>query len=128
IAVVAELRQAIAGLPQKQREAVVLRDLYGLPYTEVGAALGISLASVESLLFRARRSLRISLKTLAGGALTVPIAVREGVAQALPALGAGGGGAASGAVGIGIVAKLASGPATIKAAAGLAAAVAAGSI
>ena len=128
IAVVAELRQAIAGLPQKQREAVVLRDLYGLPYTEVGAALGISLASVESLLFRARRSLRVSLKTLAGGALTVPIAVREGVAQALPALGAGGGGAASGAVGIGLVAKLASGPATIKAAAGLAAAVAAGSI
>jgi RNA polymerase sigma factor (sigma-70 family) len=48
-----ELRAAIAGLPEKQREAVVLRDLYGLRYDEVGAALGMSVASVESLLFRA---------------------------------------------------------------------------
>jgi hypothetical protein len=66
-ALIAELQQAIATLPEKQREAVVLRDLYGLHYTEVGAALGISVASVESLLFRARRSLRVSLKPLASG-------------------------------------------------------------
>ncbi len=84
-AVIEELQKAIAELPEKQREAVVLRDLYGLRYTEVGAALGMSVASVESLLFRARRSLRVSLKPLASGALTVPIAVREGIAQALPA-------------------------------------------
>ena len=130
-AVVAELQRAIAGLPDKQREVVVLRDLYGLHYTEVGAALGMSVAAVESLLFRARRSLRISLKPLAGGALTVPIAVREGIAQALPAFtpaGAAGGGAASGAVGLGLFAKLAGGPAAVKAAAGVAAAIAAGSI
>ena len=130
-AVIEDLQQAIAGLPEKQREAVVLRDLYGLRYTEVGAALGMSVASVESLLFRARRSLRISLKPLAGGALTVPIAVREGIAQALPAFtaaGAAGGGAASGAAGLGLFAKLAGGPVAVKAAAGVAAAVAAGSI
>jgi len=130
-AVVAELQRAIAGLPEKQREVVVLRDLYGLHYTEVGAALGMSVASVESLLFRARRSLRISLKPLAGGALTVPLAVREGIAQALPAFtpaGAAGGGAASGAVGLGLFAKLAGGPVAVKAAAGVAAAIAAGSI
>ena len=130
-AVVAELQRAIAELPEKQREAVVLRDLYGLHYTEVGAALGMSVASVESLLFRARRSLRISLKPLAGGALAVPIAVREGIAQALPAFtaaGAAGGGAASGAVGLGMFAKLAGGPVAVKAAAGVAAAIAAGSI
>jgi len=130
-AVVSELQQAIAELPEKQREAVVLRDLYGMPYTEVGAALGISVASVESLLFRARRTLRVSLKPLASGALTVPVAVREGIAQALPALGgagAAGGGATSGAAGLGLLAKLAGGPTAVKAAAGLAAAVAAGSI
>ncbi len=129
-ALVADLQQAIATLPQKQREAVVLRDLYGLHYTEVGAALGISVASVESLLFRARRSLRVSLKPLAGGALAVPLAVREGIAQALPALtGVGAsGGATSGIVGVGLLAKLAGGSAATKAAAGVAAAVAAGSI
>ena len=47
--IVAELQTAISELPPKQREAVVLRDLYGLRYTEVSAALGMSIASVESL-------------------------------------------------------------------------------
>jgi RNA polymerase sigma factor (sigma-70 family) len=125
---IVELRQAIAELPPKQREAVVLRDLYGLNYTEVGAALGISVASVESLLFRARRTLRVSLKPLASGALTVPVAVREGVAQAVPAIGVTGGGAGTGVAGVGLIAKLAGGPAALKAAAGVAAAIAAGSI
>ena len=129
--VVAELQNAISQLPEKQREAVVLRDLYGLRYTEVSAALGMSIASVESLLFRARRSLRVSLKPLASGALTVPVAVREGIAQALPAFATGraaGGGAASGVIGVSLLAKLAGGPAAVKAVAGLAAAVAVGSV
>ena len=89
---VAEIREAISELPEKQREAVVLRDLYGLRYEEVGAALGVSRASVESLLFRARRRLRVSLKPLVGGALVVPIAVRghcPGVAR-LCVVGRGG--------------------------------------
>ena len=129
-AVVEELQQAIAELPDKQREAVVLRDLYGLHYNEVGAALGISVASVESLLFRARRTLRVSLKPLAGGSLVVPIAVREGVAQALPGFttaGAAGGGAAAGVVGLGLLAKLSGGPLAMKVVAGVAAVTAAGS-
>jgi RNA polymerase sigma factor (sigma-70 family) len=128
---VTELQEAIADLPEKQREAVVLRDLYGLHYSEVGAALGMSVASVESLLFRARRRRRVSLKPLASGALTVPVAVQEGVAQAIPsfaAAGAAGGGATSGAVGVGLLAKLFAGPAAVKIAVGVAGAVAAGSI
>ena len=128
---VTELQEAIADLPEKQREAVVLRDLYGLHYSEVGAALGMSVASVESLLFRARRRLRVSLKPLASGALAVPVAVQEGVAQAIPsfaAAGAAGGGATSGAVGVGLLAKLFAGPAAAKIAVGVAGAVAAGSI
>ena len=123
---VEELRQAIAGLPERQREAVVLRDLYGLHYAEVGAALGLSVPSVESLLFRARRQLRVSLKPLAGGALTLPLAVREGVAQAVPALGTAG--APSGALGLGVLAKLSTGPVAMKMIAGAAAAVTAGTI
>ncbi len=128
---VGELQLAISRLPEKQREAVVLRDLYGLRYTEVSAALGMSVASVESLLFRARRSLRLSLKPLAGGALAVPLALREGIALALPGFttsGAAGGGAASGAVGLGLLAKFAGGPTVVKIVAGAAAVTAAGSM
>jgi len=129
-AVVEELQQAISQLPQKQREAVVLRDLYGLPYAEVSAALGLSAASVESLLFRARRTLRVSLRPLASGALVVPVAVREGIAQAVPlfgGVGAASGGAVGGAAGLGLLAKLSGGPMVVKVAAGLAAVAAAGS-
>ncbi len=130
-AVVEGLQEAIADLPERQREAVVLRDLYGLGYAEVGAALGMSVASVESLLFRARRTLRTRLRPLSGGALAVPFGVREAIAQALPAFSSStslGGGSASGAVGIGLLSKLAGGPAAVKAAAGVAAAIAAGSL
>ena len=130
-ALAGELQLAISRLPEKQREAVVLRDLYGLRYTEVSAALGMSVASVESLLFRARRSLRLSLKPLAGGALAVPLALREGIALALPGFttsGAAGGGAASGAVGLGLLAKFVGGPTVVKIVAGAAAVTAAGSM
>ncbi len=131
LAVVAELQQAISVLPEKQREAVVLRDFYGLQYAEVGAALGMSVASVESLLFRARRSLRTSLKPLASGALVVPVAVREGIAQALPsftAAGAAGGGAASSAAALGLFSKLGGGPLAVKIAVGVTAVTAVGSV
>jgi len=130
-AVVEELQRAISGLPEKQREAVVLRDLYGLHYAEVSAALGMSVASVESLLFRARRTLRVNLKSLASGALIVPVAVREGIAQALPGFttaGAAGGGAASGAVGLGLLAKFTGVPVAVKIAAGVIAVTATGSV
>ena len=130
-AAVEELRVAIAALPEKQREAVVLRDLYGLRYDEVGAALGTSVASVESLLFRARRRLRVTLKPLVGGGLAVPVAVREGIAQAIPAFGSAGAagvGVGGGAVSVGLLAKLAGGPAAAKVAAGVAAVAVAGSV
>jgi len=130
-ALVEELQHAIALLPDKQREAVVLRDLYGLPYSEVGVALGMSVAAVESLLFRARRSLRVSLRPLVGGALAVPVAVREGIAQALPSFATanvGSGGAVSGGIGLGLLAKLTGGPLAVKIAAGVVAVTAAGSM
>ncbi len=132
---VEEIREAIAELPEKQREAVVLRDLYGMRYDEVGAALGLSRASVEALLFRGRRRLRVSLKPLASGALVVPIAVREGIAQALPGFaasatgtGAVAGGVTASAVGGGLFAKLAAAPVAAKMAAAAVAVGAAGSV
>lgn len=55
------VRQAVAALPARQREAVVLRDLEGLSYEEVAAALGCSVASVKSALHRGRRALAEAL-------------------------------------------------------------------
>src|SRR5204862_56824 len=51
------LCKALSELPPQQRDAIVLREFYGLSYTEVAAALGLTGPAVESLLFRSRRSL-----------------------------------------------------------------------
>jgi RNA polymerase sigma-70 factor, ECF subfamily len=53
----ARVRDAIARLPDRQRLAVVLSRFEGLSYEEVAEALGATVSSVESLLFRARQSL-----------------------------------------------------------------------
>jgi len=58
------LWREIAHLPPQQREAVVLRELAGLSYDDVAAALGITTSAVESLLFRARLRLRVRLRAV----------------------------------------------------------------
>jgi RNA polymerase sigma-70 factor (ECF subfamily) len=62
---VATLREALADLPRAQREAILLRELRGLSYDEVARALSVTTAAVESLIFRARRTLQGKL----GGAM-----------------------------------------------------------
>src|SRR5882672_9419318 len=57
-----ELRRAMAGLPPAQRQALVLRELEGRSYNEIAAALSLSVSAVETLIFRARRSLREQLE------------------------------------------------------------------
>jgi RNA polymerase sigma-70 factor (ECF subfamily) len=54
----AALAAAIAALPQRQREALLLFHVEGLSQRESAAALGIGEEALESLLARARRSLR----------------------------------------------------------------------
>jgi RNA polymerase sigma-70 factor (ECF subfamily) len=53
---------ALASLPERQRQALVLFHYEGLSQIEVGDALGVSDEAVESLLARARRSLKSMLK------------------------------------------------------------------
>lgn len=57
----AELRQAICdgiqSLPPRMREIVVLRDISGLSYEEIGEVLGIEQGTVKSRLSRARSKL-----------------------------------------------------------------------
>ena len=54
------LRRLIADvqrLPDQQRSALLMRELSGMPYIDVAAALGVSVAAVKSLLVRSRISL-----------------------------------------------------------------------
>ena len=53
-----DLAGALRGLPTRQQQAIVLREWQGLNYAEIASALGMTHAAVETLLHRARRSLR----------------------------------------------------------------------
>jgi RNA polymerase sigma-70 factor (ECF subfamily) len=53
-----ELMEAMGGLPEKQRAALLLRVNEDLSYAEIGSVLATSISSVESLIFRARENLR----------------------------------------------------------------------
>src|SRR5882724_1836986 len=55
------IETAIRALPEKQRMAVVLRRYEGKSYEEIGEVLGLTVAAVKSLLFRARTELRSAL-------------------------------------------------------------------
>lgn len=58
----AAIDAAIASLPEHYRTMVVLREVEGLSYEEIGETLGITKGTVESRLFRARERLREKLK------------------------------------------------------------------
>lgn len=112
---VATLREALADLPRAQREAILLRELRGFSYDEVARALSVTTAAVESLIFRARRTLQTRLSEAlpafspvalfgrlfgsAGGDVVAPVAkvAVVGVGAALLA-----GGAAVGPHGLGL--------------------------
>jgi RNA polymerase sigma-70 factor (ECF subfamily) len=53
-----DLTGALYGLPLRQRRAIVLREWQGLDYAEIADRLGLTHSAVETLLHRARRSLR----------------------------------------------------------------------
>ena len=58
----ATLHRAIAELPEERRIVVVLRDLEGLSYEEIAAALDLELGTVRSRLHRARMDLKEKLE------------------------------------------------------------------
>ncbi len=107
---------ALAALPQQQRDAIVLREFYGLSYAEVAGALGLSGAAVESLIFRSRKRLQERLRPMrsALGVLALPLTLRDSLAEALP--GFSGAGASAGA-GAAVLAKVGSAPLAAKIAA-----------
>jgi RNA polymerase sigma factor (sigma-70 family) len=61
------LSEAFGGLPRSQSDVLLMRELEGLSYEEIAARMGISRASVESMLFRARQGLRDEYGQIATG-------------------------------------------------------------
>lgn len=57
-----ELQDALAGMPPSQRTAILLREWRGLSYREIAEEMGLTQAAVETLIFRARRSLAEGLE------------------------------------------------------------------
>jgi RNA polymerase sigma-70 factor, ECF subfamily len=51
-----EIREALARVPERQRQALVLREVQGLPSAEVATVLGLRPSETYALLARARRS------------------------------------------------------------------------
>ncbi|MCA1838395.1 MAG: RNA polymerase sigma factor, partial [Actinobacteria bacterium] len=51
--------RALGRLPFNQRAALVMRELEGRSYAEISDTIGVSVSAVETLIFRARKSLRI---------------------------------------------------------------------
>jgi len=62
-----EVRRAVAGLPEKQRAAVLMHKYQDMDYLQISGVLGCSTSAVKSLLFRAYETLRGRLGHLAEG-------------------------------------------------------------
>ncbi len=58
------IREVLAGMPDKRREAAMLRWDAGLPYAEIAAAIDSTEASVRVLVHHAVKELRESLRDL----------------------------------------------------------------
>jgi len=56
------VRQAIAGLPEQQRAALIMSRYQDMTHCDIAAALGITEEAVKSLLFRARQNLKAPLR------------------------------------------------------------------
>ena len=58
----AQIRQQVEALPERQRVAVLMHKFQGLDYKEIGKVLKLSESATKSLLFRAYETLREKLK------------------------------------------------------------------
>jgi RNA polymerase sigma-70 factor, ECF subfamily len=57
-----ELSKALESIPERQRHALLLREFQGLSYEEIATELNVTVAAVETLIFRARRSVAEQLE------------------------------------------------------------------
>ncbi len=59
---VGEILTALSHIPPQQRQAIVLREFEGRSYKEIAEILNVTVSALETLLFRARRSLAEELE------------------------------------------------------------------
>jgi RNA polymerase sigma-70 factor (ECF subfamily) len=59
---IAAVKQAVAGLPERQRLALVLSRIEGMSYREIAEIMGGTASSVDSLIVRAKENLRGKLR------------------------------------------------------------------
>ena len=63
---------AIAALPEELRTAIVMREIDGLSYEEIAAAMDCPVGTVRSRIFRAREAIDQRLRPLIDGGLGRP--------------------------------------------------------
>jgi RNA polymerase sigma factor (sigma-70 family) len=91
-----EVLVAVQALPERQRDAILLRELEGRSYEEIGATLGVSDGAVRQLLNRARNSLRAAAAFVMPGPLVTRVAAggdsaEPAAARVAELVGVGGG-------------------------------------
>ncbi len=98
-----ELIERLQALPERQRAAIVMRELEGLSHEEIAASLGLSGGAARQVIFRARETLRSG----AGMLLPLPLLriMLEHGTEATAGAGAAGMLAAGGAGGAGTALK-----------------------
>jgi RNA polymerase sigma-70 factor, ECF subfamily len=86
-----EICAAFRELPAKQRAALAMREIQGRSYAEIATELQLSTAAVETLIFRARRSLRTLLEpeeSRLRSVLLLPLALPGLIGKALSSVAA----------------------------------------
>jgi RNA polymerase sigma factor (sigma-70 family) len=81
-----EIHAAFRELPRNQRLALAMREIQGRSYAEIATELKLSIPAVETLIFRARRSLRTLLEPEENrlrGVLLFPLALPGLIGKAL---------------------------------------------
>src|SRR5205085_8754243 len=89
-----EALDAVAALPEKQRDAILLRELEGRSHDEIAVALGLSAGAARQQIFRARAALRAAATAITPAPLIIRVlAMSAGSASGTPdiAMGAGAG-------------------------------------
>jgi RNA polymerase sigma factor (sigma-70 family) len=97
---IAALTSRLRALPEKQRAALVMRELEGMSHEEIAAALGISGGAARQAIARARTAVRSGFGALVPLPLLRALAGSDSAAEAVGAVGGSAvGGAAVGAGG-----------------------------
>jgi RNA polymerase sigma factor (sigma-70 family) len=93
---VREVLAAVQALPERQRDALVLRELEGRSYEEIAGELGVTGGAVRQLLSRARTSVRTAATAVTPVGLLIRLPLESGadsvggrVAEATAGAGAG---------------------------------------